>query len=95
MLCSIVHCCVADFDQLGVLHSDSDGRAGAASGVRGATRLRAPTSQGQVLELCILQVHLRVRRDQRAVHGRGGDVVCMVHRARLTAPARSALQGPL
>lgn len=28
-------------------------------------------SEGQVLELCVLQVHLRVRRGQRAVHARG------------------------
>lgn len=86
---------VTDSDQHSVLHTDPDGRAGAATGVRRAASLGTSTPQGQVLELCVLQVHLRVRSDQRAVHGRGGHVVCLVHGARITSPARTALQRPL
>lgn len=83
---------VADGHQHGVLLAGAAGAAGAAAGVRAAASGGGAARQGQVLELRILQVHLCVRRAQRAVHGRGSAVVLVVHAARLPAPARAAVQ---
>lgn len=84
---------VADPDQHSVLLAGGVRVRGAAAGVRAAARGRGAARQGQVLELRVLQVHLRVRRHQRAVHGRGAALVLLVHTRRLLAPARSVVQG--
>ena len=48
--------------------------------------------QGQVLELCVLQVHLYLWRDECAEHGRGGLLVRLVLHPRLPAPHGTTMQ---
>lgn len=63
-----------------------------ARGVRRAARLGGATRQGQVLELRVLQVHLRVWRHQRAVHGRGASLVLLVHPRWIPTSIRAVVQ---
>lgn len=51
--------------------------------------------EGQVVELRLLQVHLCVRRRQRAVPERGDPVGVLVLRARLPALVVAAVQGSI
>ena len=52
-------------------------------------------SEGQVLELRVLQVHLHLRRDERADDGGGGAVGRVVLGSRLLPPAHPARQGQI
>lgn len=86
---------VTDAGERGVLRAGRGGERAAPARVRRAARGGSAARQGQVLELRFLQVHFRVRRGERAVHGRGAALVLLVHAAREPASARTALQGPL
>jgi hypothetical protein len=86
-------CVVSDSDQHIVLRACPVRVYCAARGVWPAASLRGAARQGQALELRVLQVHLRVRRGQRAVHGRGAALVRLVHHHRLPAPPRAVVQG--
>ena len=48
------------------------------AGVRHPPAQRAAGHEGQVLELCLLQVHLRVWSDERAGDARDAVLVCVV-----------------
>lgn len=53
--------------------------------------LSFPAPEGQVLELCVLQVHLCVWRDECTDDGGGSLVGGLVHHARLLPSPRTAL----
>lgn len=55
----------------------------------------SPASEGQVLELCVLQVHLYFRRDECSDDGGSGALGGMVHLSGIPASPGSALQRPL
>ena len=52
------------------------------AGVRHPPAQRAAGYEGQVLELCLLQVHLRVWSDERAGDARDAVLVCVVRSSR-------------
>ncbi len=63
------------------------------SRVWAAETYRAATHERQVLELCVLQVHLCVWSDECAGHARAAVLVCVVCTARHTTAHSATLQG--
>lgn len=87
-----VFLCV-DSDQHGVLLPHSSGQVHPEACVWGTQSIWTTAHQGQVLELCLLQVHLCVWSYKCAVHGWSGAVVLMVLCTRVSSPSSPTLQG--
>lgn len=84
--------CFAASGEHGLLRASAAGQMHPERRVRRTARLREPSHEGHLLELCILQVHFHLRRAQRAEAGGGGALVLVVHAARLPPPPGAAGQ---